>query len=119
MITYIVLISLTRKGADIPDIELVVQFGIPQSLTVLNQRFGRAGCSPSIHARAILIVEKSMFKRKKKRKPGGRDKMANQTVTEVSDEEESEEESEFGDGKDWVKKVNDEHLHCLLPHQIV
>ena len=41
-----VLISL--KGADIPDIELVVQFGIPQSLSVLSQRFGRAGRSPSI-----------------------------------------------------------------------
>ena len=73
------LISL--KGADIPDIELVVQFGIPQSLSVLNQRFGRAGRSPSIHAHAILLAEKSVFKRKKKKKPGGRDKT--QTIMEV------------------------------------
>ena len=107
-----VLISL--KGADIPDIELVVQFGIPQLLSVLNQRFGHAGWSPSIHAQAILLAEKSMFKRKKKRKPGGRDKTAvSQAVIEVSDEDELEEESEVADGKYWVKNV-DEKLRLFV-----
>jgi superfamily II DNA helicase RecQ len=114
------LISL--KGADIPDIELVVQFGIPQSLSVLSQRFGCAGRSPSIHAQAILLAEKSMFKQKKKRKPGGRDKTAvNQAVMEVSEAEESEAGSgeELGDGKDWTKKV-DKHLRfvCSFPRKI-
>ena len=111
------LISL--KGADIPDIKLVVQFGIPQSLSVLSQRFGRAGRSPSIHAQAILLAEKSMFKRKKKNKPGGKDNgdlktAVNQAVMEFS-EEESEDGSEVqvGDGKDWVKKV-DEHLRLFI-----
>lgn len=102
------------KGADIPDIELVVQFGIPQSLSVLSQRFGRAGRSPSIHAQAILLAEKSMFKRKKKRKPGGRDKTAvNQVVMDFSKGEESEEGSEVDDGKDWAKKV-DGHLRLFV-----
>ena len=101
------------KGADIPDIELVVQFGIPQSLSVLNQRFGRAGRSPSIHAQAILLAEKSMFKRKKRKKPGGKDKTAVNQVTEVSEGDESEEESELGDGKDWAKKV-DEKLRLFV-----
>lgn len=101
------------KGADIPDIELVVQFGIPQSLSVLSQRFGRAGRSPFIHARAILLAEKSMFKRKKKKKPGGRDTTAVNQVTEVSEGDESGEESELGDGKDWAKKV-DEKLRLFV-----
>ncbi|TFY64233.1 hypothetical protein EVJ58_g2763 [Rhodofomes roseus] len=60
-------------GADIPDIERVVQFGVPSSLTVWIQRAGRAGRSPDIEAIAILLVEKSAFqliaKRRKKRAP--------------------------------------------------
>ncbi|KAJ7114322.1 P-loop containing nucleoside triphosphate hydrolase protein [Mycena epipterygia] len=57
-------------GADIPDIELIIQFGVPSSLSVWTQRAGRAGRSPELHARAILLVEKSMFQRRKKRKRG-------------------------------------------------
>ncbi len=56
------------QGADIPDIEQVVQFGVPSSLSVWTQRSGRAGRSAHINARAILLVEKSMFERTKKRK---------------------------------------------------
>ncbi|KAJ6448998.1 hypothetical protein C8R45DRAFT_1224523 [Mycena sanguinolenta] len=41
-------------GYDIPDIELIIQFGIP----------------PSLPARAVMLVEKSMFQRKKPRKGG-------------------------------------------------
>ena len=107
-------VLISFKGADIPDIELVVQFGIPQSLSVLNQRFGHAGQSPSIQAKAILLAEKSIFKQKKNRKPGGGDKTAvNQAMMEVSEGEESEEGSEAGDGKNWAKKV-DEHLHLFI-----
>ena len=54
-----------------------------------------------------------MFKRKKKKKPGGKDKTAVNQVTEVSEGDESEEESELGDGKDWAKKV-DEKLRLFV-----
>ncbi|KAI1781915.1 P-loop containing nucleoside triphosphate hydrolase protein [Ganoderma leucocontextum] len=47
-------------GADIPDIEHVIQFGAPPSLTTWTQRAGRAGRSPNIHARATLLIEKSV-----------------------------------------------------------
>ncbi|KAF6740968.1 P-loop containing nucleoside triphosphate hydrolase protein [Ephemerocybe angulata] len=52
-------------GADIPDIVQVIQLGVPTSLSVWVQRAGRAGRLPSIQAQAILLVEKSVFKRKK------------------------------------------------------
>ncbi len=38
------------------DIEVVIQFGVPCSLSVFKQRIGRAGRSPDIQARAILLV---------------------------------------------------------------
>jgi len=56
---------ILQQGADIPDIEQVIQFGVPSSLLVWIQRAGRAGRSPNINAQAILMVEKSMFQRKK------------------------------------------------------
>jgi bloom syndrome protein len=75
------------QGADIPDIKLIIQFGIPSSLSVWNQRAGRAGRAANIHAHAILLVEKSMFKRKKKVKLGGK------TCTKKPDESSSDESS--------------------------
>ncbi|KAJ7196619.1 hypothetical protein GGX14DRAFT_375854, partial [Mycena pura] len=59
------------QGADISDIELIIQFGVPSSLSVWIQRAGRGGRDPSLQARAILLYEKSMFMRKKKRKRKG------------------------------------------------
>lgn len=56
------------QGADIPDIEVVIQFGVPCSLSVFKQRIGRAGRSPDIQARAILLVEEKMFARQKRRR---------------------------------------------------
>ncbi|KAJ7905794.1 P-loop containing nucleoside triphosphate hydrolase protein [Mycena olivaceomarginata] len=47
-------------GADIPDVELVIQFGVPPSLPVWIQRYGRAGRHFDIQARAVMLVEKSM-----------------------------------------------------------
>jgi hypothetical protein len=58
-----------------------------------------------------------MFKRKKKRKPGGVDKAVavNQAVMEASEGEESADGSdkEVDDGKEWAKKV-DEHLRLFI-----
>lgn len=55
------------QGMDIPDIDRVVQFMVPKSLCVWLQRYGRAGRAgqPSV---VILLVEPSVFKRRKKRK---------------------------------------------------
>ncbi|KAJ8489590.1 hypothetical protein ONZ45_g13521 [Pleurotus djamor] len=57
-------------GCDIPDIEQVVQFMVPASLSVWMQRAGRAGRDPMLHARAILLVQPSIFQEIKARKPG-------------------------------------------------
>ncbi|KAH9847960.1 P-loop containing nucleoside triphosphate hydrolase protein [Lenzites betulinus] len=59
-------------GCDIPDIKLVAQFMVPESFTIWTQRAGRAGRRPDIQARAILLVQKSVFseKGKKSRKEG-------------------------------------------------
>jgi len=51
-------------GMDIPDIERVVQFMLPSSLSILIQRFGRAGRSGQ-PALAILLVEATAFHTKK------------------------------------------------------
>ncbi|THV03253.1 P-loop containing nucleoside triphosphate hydrolase protein [Dendrothele bispora CBS 962.96] len=55
-------------GANIPDIKVGIQFGVPTSLAVLKQRLGRIGQDPSIRAKAIVLIEQSTFKEIKKRK---------------------------------------------------
>ncbi|THU89189.1 P-loop containing nucleoside triphosphate hydrolase protein [Dendrothele bispora CBS 962.96] len=55
-------------GADIPDIKVGIQFGVPPSLTVLKQRLGRIGRNTSICASGVVLVEKSMFQAVKKRR---------------------------------------------------
>ncbi|KAJ6614532.1 hypothetical protein B0H10DRAFT_2221271 [Mycena sp. CBHHK59/15] len=62
------------------------------SLSVWTQRAGRAGRSPELHARAILLVEKSMFKRQKKRKRG-KVKAKSTREPESSDSDDSSSES--------------------------
>ncbi|KAH9965470.1 P-loop containing nucleoside triphosphate hydrolase protein [Russula dissimulans] len=63
-------------GMDIPDIERVVQFAVPTSLSVLNQRAGRAGRSGQ-HALVILLAEPSVFQTVKKRKKPEEEKKRN------------------------------------------
>ncbi|KAJ6602109.1 P-loop containing nucleoside triphosphate hydrolase protein [Mycena sp. CBHHK59/15] len=91
-IKFLVATEAAGMGADIPDIELVIQFGVPPSLSVWTQRAGRAGRSPELHARAILLVEKSMFKRQKKRKRG-KVKAKSTREPESSDSDDSSSES--------------------------
>ncbi|KAJ7681421.1 P-loop containing nucleoside triphosphate hydrolase protein, partial [Mycena rosella] len=109
------LLLFFQPGADIPDIELVIQFGFPKSLSVWIQRAGRAGRSPELQARAILLVEESAFQRRKKH----RRKRNKATPVVVSDSERSsnsssDSDSEAGsndapmvldDGKEWGKNV--------------
>ena len=110
------------KGADIPDIELIIQFGVPTSLSVWNQRSGRGGRTRDMSTRAILLIEKLMFKRKKKRKKGskgnGTEKKNRKLAAEISSDSESDHsdssnegesngtQGQISDGKDWGKKVH-------------
>ncbi|KAJ7159876.1 P-loop containing nucleoside triphosphate hydrolase protein, partial [Mycena crocata] len=48
-------------GCDIPHVEQVVQFMVPSSLSIWMQRAGRAGRNILIAARAILLVQPSVF----------------------------------------------------------
>ncbi|KAF9231489.1 P-loop containing nucleoside triphosphate hydrolase protein, partial [Melanogaster broomeanus] len=78
-------------GADIPDIEAVIQFGVPSLLEVWTQRSGRAGRTPDLQARAILLVERSMFQLqksvKKKRKSEELDNSSSSDGSDGSDAE--------------------------------
>ncbi|KAJ7670871.1 P-loop containing nucleoside triphosphate hydrolase protein [Mycena polygramma] len=79
-------------GADISDIELIIQFGVPSSLAVWTQRAGRAGRFPGLQARAVMLVERSMFQRRKPRK-GGTEKEAPRSEPEVSGHADSDSSS--------------------------
>ncbi|EGO02442.1 hypothetical protein SERLA73DRAFT_150192 [Serpula lacrymans var. lacrymans S7.3] len=50
-------------GLDIPDVELVIQFGVPKSLTNWMQRAGRAARLHSMQGQAILLVEASVLRK--------------------------------------------------------
>ncbi|KAF8816985.1 P-loop containing nucleoside triphosphate hydrolase protein [Phlegmacium glaucopus] len=73
-------------GADIPDIEQVIQFGVPLSLTIWMQRAGRAGRSQEVNARAILLFEKSIFQRQKKKCHKGKTDVADPTPEDDQDD---------------------------------
>ncbi|KAJ7745181.1 P-loop containing nucleoside triphosphate hydrolase protein [Mycena maculata] len=89
-------------GADIPDIELIIQFGVPSSLAVWTQRAGRAGRFPGLQARAIMLVERSMFQRKKPRK-GGTKGVEKETVPAP---ETAAPKVDLNDGLVWGKNVD-------------
>lgn len=107
------------QGADIPDIEHVIQFGVPKSLSIWIQRAGRAGRSKSMKARATLLFEKSVFQRRRKRGTYKPNQPSNR-VTRNADldiegtlEDEGEEGDGVGDvdrddGREWVKTIDDD-----------
>ncbi|KAK7043414.1 bloom syndrome, partial [Favolaschia claudopus] len=79
-------------GADIPDIELIIQFGVPKSLAIWTQRAGRAGRS-GIQAEAVMLIEKSMFTRKRPRKGGtGKEKASEPEIGGHSDSDSSDDD---------------------------
>lgn len=47
----------------------VIQFGLPKSLSVLDQHFGHGGRSHKLKANATLLAERSMLTRKKRGVP--------------------------------------------------
>jgi bloom syndrome protein len=113
------------QGADIPDVEQVIQFGAPSSLSVWVQRAGRAGRSAGVNARAILLVERSMFEKKKvgRRRKGPKrsapdltlnseDEDKSSCLSSSSSEQEDEEETvpvaeEDEETHTWKKKVEE------------
>jgi superfamily II DNA/RNA helicase len=57
-----------KKGMDIPDIKLVVQWKATCTLSMLWQRFGRAGRDKKTQATAIFLVEKDHFDDERKKR---------------------------------------------------
>jgi hypothetical protein len=55
------------QGCDLPYIVQVVQFMVPASFSIWMQRAGRAGRTFTIFARAILLVQPSVFQEVKKK----------------------------------------------------
>ncbi|KAJ7572842.1 P-loop containing nucleoside triphosphate hydrolase protein [Mycena floridula] len=99
-------------GTDIPDIEVVIHFGVPDSLTVFLQRMGRAGHLSTLQARVILLVEESMFKRRKKKK---KKKGPKKLGTADSDEDEpavvhANERALVGNGRDVEEELQDDDI---------
>ncbi|KAF8322149.1 P-loop containing nucleoside triphosphate hydrolase protein [Clavulina sp. PMI_390] len=60
-ILVLVTTEAAAMGLDAPDIEEVIQYGAPPSICTLVQRIGRAGRTPSMAARAIVIFERGAF----------------------------------------------------------
>ncbi|KAJ7149091.1 P-loop containing nucleoside triphosphate hydrolase protein [Mycena filopes] len=104
-------------GADISDIELIIQFGVPSSLPVWIQRAGRAGRSPELQARAILLVERSMFQRRKKRKRGAGKAPAKPSREPDSSDSDSGSDSDADDRH--VPNVQEHADAASSPHEAV
>ncbi|KAJ7718342.1 P-loop containing nucleoside triphosphate hydrolase protein [Mycena metata] len=98
-------------GADIRDIELIIQFGVPSSLSVWTQRAGRAGRSPELQARAILLVECSMFQRRKKRKRG-----ATKGKAQSNPEPESSDSDSGSDSDQDERPIPNAHTDAATAH---
>ena len=75
--------NLLIQGCDIPNIKRVIQFGVPESLSVWIQRAGRAGRSTNVKAHAILLYEASAIKtcNRKQAKTGKRHTTKSQQPT--------------------------------------
>lgn len=93
---------------DIPDIELVVQFGVPENLCVWLQRAGRAGRSPAIQARAVMLVEASVVQevRAKKKDEGG-NMESDSDFYEEEEQDENEHDNE-GDKRSYKKNIEEQ-----------
>ncbi|KAF8218135.1 P-loop containing nucleoside triphosphate hydrolase protein, partial [Mycena galopus ATCC 62051] len=61
VIRVLVCTDAAGMGCDIPDVELVVQWKVPQNLSSWVQRAGRAARGPGTSGMAVMLVEKSAF----------------------------------------------------------
>lgn len=80
-----------------------------------TQRAGRAGRSQSIHAKAILLVEQSVFKLRKRSRRGEKDNPVVLKTKPNSDSSDDESDCEDMEEKEWVKKVEEamrEWIEC-------
>jgi superfamily II DNA/RNA helicase len=55
-------------GIDIPDVQLVVQYQLPASLSIPWQRFGRGARDPNLCATGVVLVESKHFNDEKDRR---------------------------------------------------
>ena len=55
------LITPNQQGCNIPDVDVVVQWKLPASVSTFVQRAGRAGRDPKRTGLAVLLVEKSVY----------------------------------------------------------
>ena len=101
------------KGLDIPDIEQVIQYMVPSSLSICVQHFGRAGRNgqPAI---AILLAEPSAFQTKKKNKTkveANKDDVLVKSEpiddTFLDSEDEGDRDGELGMGMEYRKKLEE------------
>jgi superfamily II DNA/RNA helicase len=103
VVNILVATECAGMGVDIPDIDFVVQFLLPDSLTTLIQRLGRAGRGgrPAI---VILLVEDSAYQEVHKRKvPEGGGALGGDEDEEDEDEQEDEED----DNEEGVNGMED------------
>lgn len=70
------------KGCDLPNIESVVQFMVPASLSIWLQRAGRAGRTRGSQAHAYLLVQPTVFQEKNKTKRAEGDEIEYMKVVE-------------------------------------
>ncbi|KAF9033337.1 P-loop containing nucleoside triphosphate hydrolase protein [Panaeolus papilionaceus] len=95
-------------GADIPDIERVIQLGAPQSLSIWVQRAGRAGRSSDIKASAIMLAEESVFKAKGSKKKSPEASLQSPVADDEDMDEPMDEGSEYEDNVDVLRNEGEE-----------
>jgi len=98
----------TFQGMDIPNIERIIQFMVPSSLSVLTQWFGRAGRSGQASL-TILLVEPTAFHIKKKNAQDTQET----TVKLESDENMLKEDDPDEEPVIYRKKIEDGMRHWL------
>ncbi|KAF8316519.1 uncharacterized protein EI90DRAFT_3134332 [Cantharellus anzutake] len=59
--SHIINLIKVEQGHDLANITRLVQFGLPDNLNTLTQRFGRAACNPETSAVVVLLAPKDYF----------------------------------------------------------
>jgi superfamily II DNA/RNA helicase len=123
LVNILVATECAGMGVDISDIDFVIQFLLPDSLTTLIQRLGRAGRGgqPAI---VILLVEDSAYQEVKRRNdPEGGDTSDGADddppgKTDTDREEEEEEEEEEDEDEEEEEEEEDEGRETMLNNDV-